>query len=131
MERQGLLTRPDPPRVWSVMDEAALRRPVGGRTVIRAQLERLIELAGMPHVTLQAMPFRRGGHTAAGGSFTVLRFARPELPDVVYIEHLTSALYLDRRAELDQYMEAMNSLSAEALTPAGTIRFIREIVREI
>jgi hypothetical protein len=131
MERQGLLTRPDPPRVWSVVDEAALRRPVGGRTVLRAQLERLIELAGLPHVTLQVMPFRRGGHTAPGGSFTVLRFARPELPDVVYIEHLTSALYLDRRAELDQYMEAMNSLSAEALTPAGTIRFIREIVREI
>jgi hypothetical protein len=130
MARQQLLTGPQPPRVWSVMDEAALRRPVGGRHVMRAQLQRLLEVAAMQQVTVQVVPFRRGGHAAAGGSFTVLRFGEPDLPDVVYIEQLTSALYLERRADVDHYMEIMNRLSAEALTPAGTTRLIREIIRE-
>jgi len=130
MARQQLLTGPQPPRVWSVMDEAALRRPVGGRHVMRAQLNRLLEVAAMQQVTVQVVPFRRGGHAAAGGSFTVLRFGEPDLPDVVYIEQLTSALYLERRADVDHYMEIMNRLSAEALTPAGTSRLIKEIIRE-
>jgi hypothetical protein len=130
LARQELLTGPQPPRVWSVMDEAALRRPVGGRHVMRAQLNRLLEVATMQQVTVQVVPFRRGGHAAAGGSFTVLRFDEPDLPDVVYIEQLTSALYLERRADVDHYMEIMNRLSAEALTPAGTTRLIKEIIRE-
>jgi transcriptional regulator with XRE-family HTH domain len=130
MKRQDLLQGPGAPRVWSVMDEAALRRPVGGREVMREQLSRLIEVAGLPRVTVQVVPFRRGGHAGAGGSFTVLRFGQPDLPDVAYIEQLTSALYLERRADVDHYMEVMNRLSAEALTPAGTIRFLKEIIRE-
>jgi transcriptional regulator with XRE-family HTH domain len=130
MKRQDVLTRPEPPRVWSVMDEAALRRPVGGRKVMRAQMERLIEVSALSRVTFQVMPFRRGGHAGAGGSFTVLRFAEPDLPDVVYIEQLTSALYLERRTDLDHYMEVMNRLSAEALTPAGSARFLKELIRE-
>ena len=130
MKRQDLLQGPGAPRVWSVMDEAALRRPVGGREVMREQLSRLIEVAGLPRVTVQVVPFRRGGHAGAGGSFTVLRFRQPDLPDVAYIEQLTSALYLERRADVDHYMEVMNRLSAEALTPAGTIRFLKEIIRE-
>jgi transcriptional regulator with XRE-family HTH domain len=130
MTRQELLTGPRPPRVWSVMDEAALRRPVGGRHVMRAQLSRLLEVAELQQVTVQVVPFRRGGHAAAGGSFTVLRFGEPDLPDVVYIEQLTSALYLERRSEVDHYMEIMNRVSAEALTPAGTTRLIRQIIRE-
>jgi hypothetical protein len=131
MKRQDLLTSLDPLRVWSVMDEAALRRPVGGRQVIKDQLERLIDVAALPHVTLQVVPFRRGGHAGAGGSFTVLRFAGPELPDVLYIEHLTSAVYLERRADVDYYLEVLSHLSAEALTPARTTRFLKEITREI
>jgi transcriptional regulator with XRE-family HTH domain len=130
LKRQDLLTRPDPPQVWSVIDEAALRRPVGGRAVMRAQLNRLIEVAALPHVTIQVVPFGRGGHAAASGSFTILRFAEPELPDVVYIEQLTSALYLDNRDDVDHYLEVMNNLSAEALTPDGTARFLSEITRE-
>jgi transcriptional regulator with XRE-family HTH domain len=130
MKRQDLLEGPGAPRVWSVMDEAALRRPVGGREVMRGQLSRLIEVATLPRVTVQVVPFRRGGHAGAGGSFTVLRFGQPDLPDVAYIEQLTSALYLERRADVDHYMEVMNRLSAEALTPAGTIRFLKEIMRE-
>jgi transcriptional regulator with XRE-family HTH domain len=130
MERQDLLTSPDPPRLWSVMDEAALRRPFGGRKVMRAQLTHLLEVAGMPHVTLQVVPFRRGGHAGAGGSFTVLRFEEPDLPDVVYLEQLTSALYLERRSHVDHYMEVMSHLSAEALTPVDTTRFLSEIIKE-
>src|SRR5216683_2422713 len=130
LKRQDLLTSPQPPQVWSVIDEAALRRPVGGPAVMRAQLNRLIEVAELPQVTIQIVPFGRGGHAAAGGSFTVLRFGEPEVADVVYIEQLTSALYLDKRDDVDHYMEVMNHLSAQALTPARTARFLTEITRE-
>ena len=130
LKRQDMLTGPEPPRVWSVIDEGALRRPVGDRAVMRAQLNRLIEVAELRHVTVQVMPFGRGGHAAAGGSFTVLRFGEREVPDVVYLEQLTSALYLDKREDVDHYMEVMNHLSAEALTPARSARFLAEITRE-
>jgi hypothetical protein len=130
MKRQDLLQGDGAPRVWSVMDEAALRRPVGGHQVMRKQLDRLVEVAALPRVTVQVVPFRRGGHAGAGGSFTVLRFGQPDLPDVAYIEQLTSALYLERRTDVDHYMEVMNRLSAEALTPVGTIRFLKEIIRD-
>ena len=130
MKRQDLLTAADPPRVWSVMDETALRRPVGGRQVMRAQLHRLLEAAALPQVSLQVVPFGHGGHAAAGGSFTILRFAEPALPDVVYIEHLTSALYLEARADVNHYLQVMDHLSAEALTPTATTRFIKTIISQ-
>ncbi|HEU5386536.1 MAG TPA: helix-turn-helix transcriptional regulator [Streptosporangiaceae bacterium] len=131
LKRQDLLTSPHPPQVWSVLDEGALRRPVGGRQVMRAQLSHLAEAARMRHVTLQVVPFDRGGHAAAGGSFTVLRFSEPEVPDVVYLEQLTSALYLDKHEDVDHYMEVMNHLSTEALTPVESTRFITDMSREI
>jgi transcriptional regulator with XRE-family HTH domain len=131
VRRQAVLTSADPPRVWFVIDEAALRRPIGGRQVMRAQLKHLLEATDLPHVTIQVVPFRRGGHAAAGGSFTILRFAAPDLPDVVYLEQLTSALYLEDRRDVDHYMEVMNRLSAEAHTPVATTRFLREILKEL
>jgi transcriptional regulator with XRE-family HTH domain len=130
LKRQDLLKGPEPPQVWSVIDEGALRRPVGGRAVMRAQLNRLIEVAELRHVAVQIVPFGRGGHTAAGGSFTVLRFGDADVPDVVYIEQLTSALYLDGREDVDHYLEVMNHLSTEALTPAQTAGFLAEITRQ-
>jgi hypothetical protein len=130
MKRQALLTGPQPPQVWSVLDEAALRRSVGGHSVMRAQLDRLIEVIELANVVVQVVPFDRGAHAAAGGSFTILRFAEPVLPDVVYIEQLTSALYLEEREDLDHYMEVMDHLGTEALTPAATARMIKEIARE-
>jgi transcriptional regulator with XRE-family HTH domain len=130
LKRQDVLGGPEPPQVWSVMDEAVLRRPVGGRTVMRAQLAHLIEVAGLPRITIQVVPFTRGGHAAAGGSFTVLRFAEPEVPDIVYIEQLTSALYLDSREDVDHYLEVMNELSTEALPPARSAALLAEITRE-
>jgi transcriptional regulator with XRE-family HTH domain len=131
MQRQELLVRDDTPRLWAVIDESALRRPVGGRDVMRAQLRHLIEVSELPRVTLQVMPFSRGGHPAAGGSFTVLRFAEPDLPDIVYIEQLTSALYMDRRDEVDHYMEVMNRLSAEAETPADSASLLQKIIKTL
>jgi transcriptional regulator with XRE-family HTH domain len=128
LKRQQLLAGPQP-RVWSVIDESALRRPLGGRDTMRAQLRHLLEIAELPQVTLQLMPFDRGGHSAAGGSFAILRFAEPDLPDIVYIEQLTGALYLDRREEIDHYREVMNSLSAEAETPADSERLLKRIIR--
>jgi len=130
LKRQDLLMGPDPPQVWSVIDEGALRRPVGGRAVMRAQLNHLIEVTGLRHVTVQVVPFGRGGHAAAGGAFTVLRFSEADVPDVVYIEQLTSALYLDGRDDVDHYMEVMSHLTTEALTPASSARFLAEITRE-
>jgi hypothetical protein len=131
LKRQDVLTSPEPPQVWSVMDEAVLRRPVGGRGVMCDQLAHLIEVASLPRVTIQVVPFARGGHAAAGGSFTVLRFAEPEVPDIVYLEQLTSALYLDSREDVDHYVEVMNELSTEALTPARSAAFLSEIARAL
>jgi len=131
LKRQDILTSPEPPQVWSVMDEAVLRRPLGGRAVMRGQLERLAEAASLPQVTIQVVPFGGGGHAAAGGSFTILRFAEPELPDIVYIEQLTSALYLDRPEDVDHYREIMNELITQALTPDRTAQFLAEITREV
>ena len=131
LKRQDQLTRPNPPRIWSVMDEAVLRRAVGGAAVMRAQCERLIEVAEFPHVTLQAVPFASGSHAGESGSFTVLRFEENNLPDVVYIEQLSGALYLDQRSDVEHYLEVVDELSSEALTPAETTRFIEQIAREI
>jgi hypothetical protein len=129
--RQQLLTGPKPPQLWSVLDEGALRRPVGGRAVMRAQMSHLVEISALPNVTVQVVPFSRGGHAAAGGSFTTLRFDDPDVPDVVYIEQLTSALYLDNRDDVDHYLEVVNRLSAEALTPTQTRTFLAELAREM
>jgi transcriptional regulator with XRE-family HTH domain len=131
MQRQKILDLDDSPRIWAVIDESALHRPLGGVAAMRAQLRHLVEVTEYPRVTLQVMPFSRGGHPAAGGSFTVLRFGEPDLPDIVYLEQLTSALYLDRRDEVDHYMEVMNRLSAEADTPADSARLLEKIAKSL
>lgn len=112
--RQGLLARPDATRLWAVVDEAALRRPVGGAETMRAQLRHLIEAAALPNVTMQVIPFESGGHAATAGAFSILRFAEPDLPDVVYVEQLTSALYMDKRETVDDYLAVMERLALQA-----------------
>ena len=126
--RQWVLTRPEPPRVWVVVDEAALRRPIGDGETGGRQLKHLLEVAEMPNVALQVLPFRSGSHSPAGGAFSLLRFGEPELPDVVYIEQLVSALYLDRREYVDRYTEVMDRLSVESLTPRATTQFLRRLL---
>jgi transcriptional regulator with XRE-family HTH domain len=128
--RQNLLTRGDAPRLWAVVDEAALRRPIGGRDVMRGQIERLIEATKLPGVILQVLPFRVGGHTAEAGAFTILRFPESDLPDVVYVEQLTSALYLDRRDDVDSYMEAMERLCVVSAPPDNTAEILSRILQE-
>ncbi|MET8779290.1 helix-turn-helix transcriptional regulator [Nocardia sp. NPDC050713] len=125
--RQEILHRTDPPIVWAVIDEAALHRPVGGPQVLREQMEHLIALAALPNVTLQVLPYSAGEHAAAGSSFSILRFAEPELPDIVYLEHLTSALYLDRRQDLALYLSVMDRLSVQALPPQKSIEMLSSI----
>jgi transcriptional regulator with XRE-family HTH domain len=131
MARQVLLTRQDPPRLWAVVDEAALRRPVGGPEVMRGQLERLVEATKLPNITLQILPFNSGAHAAMAGAFSVLRFPDRELPDVVYLEHLTSALYLDKRDEVERYMNVMEVLCVESEPPARTVDILTGILDEL
>jgi hypothetical protein len=115
MTRQALLQRPGGPRLWAVVDEAALRRSVGGAEVMRAQLERLVEATKQPNVTLQVLPFGAGAHPAMVSAFSLLRFGDKQLPDVVYVEHLTNALYLDRREDVEHYLHVMDGLCVRSL----------------
>jgi transcriptional regulator with XRE-family HTH domain len=131
MARQILLIREQPPRLWAVVDEAALRRPVGGPEVMRGQLERLIEATKLPNVTLQVLPFQAGAHPAMVGSFSVLRFPDQELPDLVYLEHLTSALYLNKPEEVDQYLHIMESICVRAAAPDQTVELLDRILDEL
>ncbi|GGM23972.1 transcriptional regulator [Micromonospora yangpuensis] len=131
MERQQLLRRPRPPQLWAVVDEAVLRRPIGGPEVMRGQLTALIEATRAAHIRLQVIPFDAGGHAAAGGAFTILRFGDQDLPDIVYIEQLTSALYLDKREDLDYYAVAMERLCVEAEPPERTPEILTRIRDEL
>ncbi|WP_188116174.1 helix-turn-helix domain-containing protein [Salinispora cortesiana] len=131
MRRQEVLHGEDPPQLWAVVDEAALRRPIGGVAVMRQQLSALIEATRLPNVRLQVVPFAAGGHAAAGGAFSILRFGDQELPDVVYIEQLTSALYLDKREDLEFYALAMERLCVEAEPPEHTPELLGRILADL
>ncbi|GAA0728659.1 helix-turn-helix domain-containing protein [Dactylosporangium roseum] len=131
MKRQEILTREQPVKLWVVVDEAALRRPIGGLDVMRNQVDALLEVNTLPNVRLQVIPFQAGGHAAAGGAFSILRFPDEDLPDVVYIEQLTSALYLDKRDDVDLYAEAMERLCVEAHPPTETSKILEEIRKDL
>lgn len=128
MTRQAVLDRPDPPNVWAVIDEAVLRRPAGTPAIMHGQLKHLADLAQRPNVTIQIIPFQAGGHAAAGGPFSILRFAEPDLPDVVYLEQLTSALYLDKPEAVESYLKVMERLCMEAATPAESTEIIASLL---
>jgi len=130
-QRQQVFDRPDAPQLWAVIDEAVLRRPIGGVEVMRAQIEALIEAAKKPNVRLQIIPFNAGGHAAAGGPFAILRFPEPELPDVVYVEQLTSAIYLDKREDVDQYAMAMERVCIDAEPPNHTPEILGKLLHEV
>ncbi|MCT9933810.1 helix-turn-helix domain-containing protein [Planotetraspora sp. A-T 1434] len=131
LERQRVLDGDRSPLFWAVIDEAALRRPIGGVEVMRGQLQHLIDLMNQPNITIQVMPFDYGGHAAEGGAFSILRFNDVELPDIVYVEQLASALYLDKREEVDRYSEVMERLCAVSTTPAETVDLLRQIMAEL
>jgi transcriptional regulator with XRE-family HTH domain len=131
MSRQDILRRETPPRVWAVVDEGALRRPIGGAKVMREQLNHLIDMCDHPAVTLQVLPFQVASHPAMGGPFTILRFSEPDLRDVVYIEQLTSALYLDKPAEVDSYLEVMEQLCLQAEPAARTPQILKDALNSL
>lgn len=111
LRRQGLLTKPDAPTLWVVMEEAVLHRVVGGPKVMREQIDRLLEASRMEHVNLDIVPFSAGAHVGAFAPFTYFRFVEPELPDVVYCEILSGSMYLDQRADVITHLEAHNRMS--------------------
>ncbi len=134
LRRQELLTAPDPPTLWTVIDEAALRRPPGGPQVQREQLTHLIEQTDRPNVTVQIAAFARGGHPAAGGSFALLTCPAdpgPAAPTSVtgaaYVEYLTGATYLDTPADVGHYTAVMDRLSAQLDPPEATIEILTAI----
>jgi transcriptional regulator with XRE-family HTH domain len=128
MARQTLLERPSGPRFWAVIDEGALRRPIGGAKVMRAQVERLLELMGHNRISVQLMPFRFGAHAAEGGAFSILRFPEPDLPDIVYVEQLVGAHYLDKREQVDHYAQIFDRLTVDSLPPELTEEAMRRVV---
>jgi transcriptional regulator with XRE-family HTH domain len=127
MERQRLLERPDPPHLWVIMDETVLRRPVSIRgEVMRDQLDKLLEYTERDRVTVQVAEFAAGPHPGTYAPFTLFRFAEPELPDMVFTEYLTGALYLDARTEVSTHLEVLDHMSAGAASAERTRRLLRE-----
>lgn len=131
IRQERILANPGTSALWAVIDEAVLRRVLGGPGVMRAQIEHLILMAVRPNVTVQIVPFEGGGHSAAGGPFTILRFTEPDLPDVVYMEQLSSALYLDDRNEVNGYMAVMDRLSVEAASRDETMAMLHKMLDEL
>jgi transcriptional regulator with XRE-family HTH domain len=126
--RQEILDRDTPPKLWAVLDEGALRRVIGGRDIMKAQLRHLIEMCDHPAVTLQILPFAAGAHRAMGGPFTILRYTEPDLRDVVFIEQLTSALYLDKQTEVDAYLEVIEEVCLQAEPSARTPGILKSVL---
>jgi transcriptional regulator with XRE-family HTH domain len=117
-------------KLWAILDEVALRRPIAGAQAQIAQLRHLRDMCATRALTLQVIPYGAGGHAAPSG-FSILRFADRELPDVVYVENLTSALYLDKQVEVDRYMLAMERMSLTAHLPQRSPEIIDQIIKEV
>jgi transcriptional regulator with XRE-family HTH domain len=131
LERQKLLVSERAPHFVAVMDEGALRRPFGGRQVMRDQVRHILEAAEAPNVDVRVLPFSTGGHAAGGGAFTLLSFPESDLPDLVYLEQLTGALYVDKHDEVVEYDKAMNALGRVALTPEESLNWLHTFQREL
>lgn len=130
MARQSILTQDDPPAVWMVLDEAALRRPVGGRKVMRQQLQHLAEMGSVRNVTLQVLPYTAGEHPGLDGGFSIIGFPERADPDVVYIE-TTSDLYLEEADAIDRYTLLFDHIRAVGLSPAESTEFLASVAREL
>ncbi|MGC4938668.1 helix-turn-helix domain-containing protein [Kribbella sp. DT2] len=131
LDRQKILARSTRPRLWAVLDEAILRRPIGSRAVLRGQLESLLDSTRELYTTIQVLPFDSGRHRATAGAFSVLRFSDAELPDIAYVEHLTSALYLDKPHDVEKYSVAMDTLTVAAPPPKESERLILDALKDL
>lgn len=130
MRRQKVLTAPKPPRLWAVIDESVLRRPVGGVKVLKQQIDHLMEMTELPHVSVQVVPFELSGY-AAESAFTLLQFAEPELPNIAYIEHGYGAVYLEKPDEIELYSRAFDRLTVDAETPERSRQFLTKLRAEL
>lgn len=117
-------------RFWAVLDESVLYRPIGGSRVLRDQLKHLLEIMEQPHISLQVLPFAQGG-SIAEGAFTILRFGDREIPDVVYLEHLNGALYLDKPDEVELYSKISHRLAVDAHTPEETSNVLAAALKQL
>ena len=127
MARQGLLERDNPPHLWVIMDETVLRRPVSMRgEVMREQLDRLLEFGERDRITLQVAEFENGPHPGTYAPFSLFRFTEPELPDMVFTEYLTGALYLDSRTEVSAHLEVLDHMTAHAASAQRTKKILRD-----
>jgi hypothetical protein len=130
MARQEILTQPAAPQFWAVIEEASLWR-LNGRSVMREQIDYLITMAELPNVALQVIPIHSDAHVALGGPFTILRFSDPDLPDIVYLEQLSSALYLDKAEDVQNYRAIMDRLCLQSKPPAETISFLSNLRKDL
>lgn len=130
LRRQQMFAKRGSTRLWAVIDESILHRPLGGRAVLREQLEHLLEITTLPNISLQVVPFAFSG-SAGEGSFTILRFAESDLPDIVYLEHLCGAMYLDKADEVEQYTKVANRLGVDARTPEATRKFLANQLKSL
>lgn len=130
MQRQELFTQPQAPRLWAVIEESVLYRPFGGREVLREQIEHLLDITTRTNISLQVVPFELP-RPPAEGAFTILRFAEPEIPDIVYLEHLCGALYLDKSEEVELYSKVSHRLAVDARTPADTKQALDEARKQL
>jgi transcriptional regulator with XRE-family HTH domain len=124
MERQRLLTAAEPPHYWAIIDEAVLRRTVGGPSVMHGQMLRLCEIATMPNVTLQIVPFDAGAHSSVEGPYLILGFPEQADPDVVYVDTATGGVYLEEQADVQRYTLMFDHLRASALSPDDSLQMV-------
>ncbi|MEV4050828.1 helix-turn-helix transcriptional regulator [Amycolatopsis sp. NPDC049688] len=130
MRRQKMFSRPDAPRVWMVLDESVLYRPIGGMKVLKQQIEYLLEMSALPHVSIQVLPYSRSG-LSAEHAFSLLRFGEPELPNIAYVEYLTGAHYIEKREEIEKYSRALDMLAVDAETPERSRSMLAKRRQEI
>lgn len=132
MTRQQALTREgEPLTLWAILDEAALRRRVGGAEVMRAQVEHLLDMTKRANLTIQVLPFDVGAHAAASGSFTLVEFAEPTDPEIGYVDCAAGNVYPEKPAQVRTLKTRVHHLTSAALTPEKSLSFMRKIVKEL
>lgn len=131
MERQKRLTAPNPPTLWAVLNEAVIRRVVGGPAIMTTQLRHLVRMSELSNVDVQVLPFGAGAHPSMSGAFTVMRFPEQVDPDVVYLEELTSALYLEGTEDVDRYSLMFDYLRAQALSPGASRDLMAQVAGQL
>jgi hypothetical protein len=131
MARQERLSSDDPPEFWAVLNEAVVRRNVGGNAVMREQLDHLVQVCGLPKVTIQVLPFSAGVHPAMDGSFSILGFPVPSDPAVVYMENQAGSVYLEEPGDVDRLSRVFSHLIAKALSPEDSQRLLKKIAKDV